>query len=236
MTLFTWKGAPVSVHGSLVLLGGASVLVQLLGVGPGAALGALAVGIALFGSVLLHELGHAVVARRFGVSTHRIVLYPFGGIASLDREPDTPRAEALVALAGPGVNFALVLAALPLAALGVPGVGLFIAVNLGLGLFNLVPAFPMDGGRVLRAWWTVRHGRTDATLRALGVSRVFAGLFLIGGLLGNLSLLLVGGLLWMIVRSERRRWRSAAAYRRSTGREAPWMQPGFGGDPQAAAG
>ncbi len=116
--------------------------------------------VALFGCVVLHELGHALMARRFGIETLDITLYPIGGVARLQRMPRAPGAELLIALAGPAVNFAIVAALMGLEMLGIGGMetdaslGGFLAglvlVNLVLGLFNLIPAFPMDGGRVLR--------------------------------------------------------------------------------------
>ena len=116
----------------------------------------------VFGCVLLHELGHALMARRFGIQTRDITLYPIGGVARLERMPRAPGAELLIALAGPAVNFAIAAALLPLLIRGRDELvslssmlGLFLesllSVNLILGLFNLIPAFPMDGGRVLRA-------------------------------------------------------------------------------------
>src|SRR5262249_4290694 len=120
--------------------------------------------VSVFGCVLLHEFGHALMARRFGIETEDITLYPIGGVARLRRLPRAPRAELWIALAGPAVNFAIVGALTLLSAIGLEdlvidaGFGLVAGfveqlwwVNLILGVFNLIPAFPMDGGRVLRA-------------------------------------------------------------------------------------
>ena len=126
---------------------------------------------AVFGCVLLHELGHALAARRFGIRTVDITLYPIGGVARLERMPRAPGAELVIALAGPAVNFAIAAAigTLFFASALLLGIawslesflGELLVVNLGLGLFNLIPAFPMDGGRVLRA--ALEHrGRSSA--------------------------------------------------------------------------
>ena len=118
----------------------------------------------LFGCVVLHELGHAFAARAFGIPTHGITLLPIGGVAQLDRIPRNPFQELVIALAGPAVNVAIALLLIPFVAalyglgqitpLGLISGG-FVArlllVNLVLVAFNLIPAFPMDGGRVLRA-------------------------------------------------------------------------------------
>jgi Zn-dependent protease len=146
--------------------------------------------LALFGSVILHEFGHALTARRFGIETHDITLYPIGGVARLARMPRAPGAELLITLAGPAVNFAILGLLLSLRAIGIDGlagrtsleamVGLVMLVNLGLGLFNLVPAFPMDGGRILRALLSGWLGRARATTIAAGIGRALAiafGLF-----------------------------------------------------------
>jgi Zn-dependent protease len=144
----------------------------------------------VFGCVLLHEFGHALMARRFGIETADITLYPIGGIARLSRLPRAPGAELLIALAGPAVNFAIVGAVMILGSLGLgeflldaglgfllPFLGQLVFINLFLGLFNLIPAFPMDGGRVLRALLSGWLGRARATSIAAGVGRVLAVAF-----------------------------------------------------------
>jgi Zn-dependent protease len=148
----------------------------------------------VFGCVLLHEFGHALMARRFGIETIDITLYPIGGVARLRRMPRAPGAELLIALAGPAVNFAIVGALLGVLGLDlfpeVLGLGSFLgellAINLLLGLFNLIPAFPMDGGRVLRALLSGWMGRATATTVAATIGRmlavVFGTLALISGL------------------------------------------------------
>ena len=153
------------------------------GVFPGGALSPLNILLVLtvFGCVLLHELGHALTARRFGINTHDITLYPIGGVARLERMPRAPGAELLIALAGPAVNFAIVLGLIALLVLGgdllspYSWPALFVqqvlVVNLVLGLFNLIPAFPMDGGRVLRALLSGWLGRVRATMTAARVGR-----------------------------------------------------------------
>jgi Zn-dependent protease len=145
---------------------------------------------AVFSCVLLHELGHALMARRFGIATEDITLYPIGGVARLRRMPRAPGAELLIALAGPAVNIAIAMALTAVQALGLGGsgspwspslLGLFvddlILINLGLAFFNLIPAFPMDGGRVLRALLSGWIGRVRATVIAAGIGRGLALLF-----------------------------------------------------------
>ena len=205
MTLASVRGIPLRLHSSFLVLAGALIAWQLVTAGSAAALQATLLGLAVFGSVLLHELGHAFAGMRYGIRTRSITLYPFGGIAALEREPRTADEELVVAIAGPAVNGALFLAALPLALLGVPGAKALAVINLGMGVFNLIPAFPMDGGRVLRAWMAKRRGKTAATQRALKISRVFAWAFLAAGIFLSPSLALVGGFLLWATSAERRR-------------------------------
>ena len=141
----------------------------------------------MFACVVLHELGHALAAGRYGIRTHDITLLPIGGLARLERMPEKPSQELVVALAGPAVNVAIavvlgvVLTALhrPIAA-GVERGAIpewLLAINVAMLLFNLIPAFPMDGGRVLRALLALRLPFTRATEIATGVGQAFALVF-----------------------------------------------------------
>jgi Zn-dependent protease len=157
-----------------------------------------------FGSILLHELGHAVAARRNGIGITGIQLWIFGGMARMDREADSPSTELKVALAGPLVTLVIVVAltvggiaavgwegfrdaAVLESTSGVSGVVAMVAwlafINALVLVFNLLPAFPMDGGRVARAiaWWKTGD-RTAATRFAANLGRVFGYLFIAGGL------------------------------------------------------
>lgn len=167
-------------------------------------------GIALLGTitcVVLHELGHALMARRFGIPTRDITLYPIGGVARLERMSDRPMEEFCIAVAGPAVN--VVIAALlavpamiamrqidfahltPLTLMSHIPLVLFL-VNVLLVLFNMLPAFPMDGGRVFRALLVPPLGRLRATQIAAGVGTVFAVLFVVFGFKLNPFLPVIG--------------------------------------------
>jgi len=160
------------------------------------ALGAMC-ALALFASVVAHELAHALVARRFGVRTDAITLFLFGGVATLEEEPRSPKADAVIALAGPALSALLALAALAVViaadrfighgpvrdALGALGTYVVVA-NAVLAVFNLVPAYPMDGGRVLRALlWRRMRDRAAATRIASRVGIGFALLLVAAGVL-----------------------------------------------------
>ena len=191
----------------LVFIGAAH---WVTGGGPQAALAGLLFISLLFLCVLLHEYGHALMARRFGIGTREITLLPIGGVAALERLPDRPLQELWVALAGPAVNVAIAGAlglwlALsgswePLAALGTtdgPLLERLFVANLFLVGFNLLPAFPMDGGRVLRALLALRLPFVRATRIAARVGQGMAVLFGLVGLFGNPMLLLVAVFVWL---------------------------------------
>lgn len=216
-------GIPVRLHWSFFALVAG---MMAWGANQAGGWGIVAVGVAsvgLFGSVVLHELGHALAARRYGIGTAHITLYPFGGVAAIERMPEDPDEETVIALAGPAVNF--VLAALAgwawLATGSVFALG-FVWMNLGMGLFNLLPAFPMDGGRVLRATLARRMGFLPASRLAVRVGRVFAWAFLALGVgWKHPSLFLVGAFLHVALNAERERL-VALHWERTTGRPPPW--------------
>ena len=171
--------------------------------------------LALFACVVLHEFGHALTARRFGIRTRNIVLLPIGGIASIERMPDDPRQEIIIALAGPAVSFGIAallwLALTATGGIGTPivldlGQGGFVSrlmfVNLLLGAFNLLPAFPMDGGRVFRALLSLRLGQVRATRIAAVVAQGAAVLLAVAGLHYNLFLVLIAMFIWLGAVSE----------------------------------
>jgi Zn-dependent protease len=197
----TWKEA----HSSLAVLFG------------------LGFALAVFACVLLHEFGHALVARRFGIETRRITLLPIGGVAELERSPEDPRAELWIAAAGPAVNFVIagVLGLIGLSFGIFGGTGLLAIVftgllwaNLMLGLFNLVPAFPMDGGRLFRAWAAGRYDRVRATQMAAKLGRFLAVGFGIWGLFAsNFMLVLVAMFVWFAAGRELAAVRQMAEWR-----------------------
>lgn len=178
--------------------------------------------LAVFACVIAHEYGHALMARKYGIRTRDITLLPIGGLASLERIPEKPSEELMVALAGPAVN--VVIAAVLYIYMAVTGqlVNLanytetissldpvyfaenLFAVNLILVLFNLIPAFPMDGGRVLRALLAMRWDRAKATRFAAGVGRTLAVGFVFMGFFGNFWLVFIGLFIYLGATAESR--------------------------------
>ena len=203
-------GIPIRVHLTLALLLVWIAMTSMFqGLGPSETLAGLAIVIAVFAIIVVHELCHALVARRFGVNTRGILLLPIGGIATLERIPERPRHELAVALAGPAVN--VLLAALLWLGLALAGeahaptvttsVGArmtweLLVINLVLAGFNLVPAFPMDGGRALRALLAMRLGRARATMIASGMGKLFAIALAVIGLVYNPWLVVIAIVVW----------------------------------------
>ena len=219
---WTWNlgriaGIAIRAHVTLVLL---LVWIAISYAVQGAGLAASAVGIALviavFAVIVVHELGHALVARRYGIGTRDIMLLPIGGISSLERMPERPSQELAVALVGPAINLAIA---------GLLWLGLVVThgttdlraattiggaiatqlmwINVGLAVFNLIPAFPMDGGRGLRALLAMKLGHERATDIAAGLGKVFAVLIGISGLFYNPLLILIAIVVWMGASQER---------------------------------
>lgn len=191
-------GIPVRVHASFLLLLGVLALVS-------SGLSFLFVLALAFGSVLLHELGHALVARRRGVHVQEIELHFFGGAAKMTM-PRNARDELVIAAAGPAVSFALAAAAYAATtAVAWPVFAMLVKINLGIALFNLIPAFPLDGGRILRAILTQRWGFAIGTDKAVTVSRVLSVALGLAGLwLGWFQLTLIAAFVWMLAGVERR--------------------------------
>jgi len=169
----------------------------------------------LFGCVLLHEFGHILTARAFGIATPDVTLLPIGGVARLERIPEEPYQEFLVAIAGPAVNVVIAFALVGfagasvdpqhLAAVGSDSVSMvdrLAIVNIFLVLFNLIPAFPMDGGRVLRALLAIPLGFVRATQVAATIGQALAFVFGIVGLFYNPILILIAVFVYLAASSE----------------------------------
>ncbi|NBB70777.1 MAG: CBS domain-containing protein [Alphaproteobacteria bacterium] len=214
ITLGSVRGTVVRLHVTFLLF-----LLWIAGVfyaqgGPAAAVAGVVFIALLFGCVVLHEFGHIFAARRYGVQTPDVVLLPIGGVARMERIPEEPAQEIVVALAGPAVN--LVVAAVLLVALGgapsaeaafeEPETGLaarLLYANLFLAVFNLIPAFPMDGGRVLRAFLARWTGYARGTRIAAGIGQGLAFLFgLLGLAAGNPILLFVALFIYLAAAAE----------------------------------
>jgi len=213
---WAWKigryaGIDVYIHATFWLLIGWIALSHILQGDPlGQTLAGIAFILALFACVVLHEFGHALTARRYGIKTRDITLLPIGGVARLERMPDQPIQELWVALAGPAVN--VVIAALlfafltltnalePLERLSIASgsfVERLLVVNVTLVLFNMLPAFPMDGGRVVRALLAMRMDYTRATQIAAALGQAMAFLFGFVGLFTNPFLIFIALFVWI---------------------------------------
>jgi len=201
LKLGTISGIRLYLHWTFLILLGAVFFYDLGGIGLPAAAQRLLFVLALFACIVLHELGHALAARKYGIPTRDITLLPIGGVARLERMPREPKQELWVALAGPLVNVGIAAALfLVLVAIRISGTSFLASqaaflrplmwINLFLIAFNLLPAFPMDGGRVLRALLAQRLEYVRATRIAARIGQVMAILFILAGLH---SLVFAGG-------------------------------------------
>lgn len=206
-TLGKLFGVEVRIHGTFLILLAFLALSGLLNGGPWQAVLSLGLSVIVFSIVVAHEFGHILAARKFGFKTRDVILSPIGGMARLEGLPSKPHQEMIVAAAGPAVN--LVLAGLgyliqPLFAFNTPAgillnalTGWFVTINVTLLLFNLIPALPMDGGRILRAALSKRMGRVRATEIAAKVAR-WSALLMAGYAIfsGHLMLLIIAGFVY----------------------------------------
>jgi Zn-dependent protease/CBS domain-containing protein len=206
--LFSVRGIDIKMHITfpLILIWAAVQFGWLSGNGLEGAVFGIVVTLLLFAVVVLHELGHSFTALSYGLPIHQIVLLPIGGVSQIEEMPEKPVQELLVAVIGPAINFALAIVLVGVAVAlridlspkqmiqSLQGMGkltfdsifryLFVA-NLFLGVFNLLPAFPMDGGRVLRALLATQMDETRATNIAVWVGQTFAWLMGLWGFLGG---------------------------------------------------
>ena len=245
LKLFTMFGIPVHLHWTFGLI---ILYAVYLGYSSAEAPGEVLFGtiwivgffLAIFACVLFHEFGHSLTARKYGVETQDIILTPIGGIARLERMPEKPFQEFVVAIAGPLVNVAIAILLLATGYLLYSGesweifsyilekrllaedlsteyiedkgiyisnllnfLPLLITVNVALFVFNLIPAFPMDGGRIFRALLAMRIGRVRATRAASLVGQGLAVLFVVFGLMwGQFTLTLIGVFVFTTARAE----------------------------------
>jgi Zn-dependent protease/CBS domain-containing protein len=213
--LFSVAGTAVRIHLTFFLLLAWIAAIHYTRGGVEAAVNGVVFIALLFLCVVLHEFGHVFAARAYGIRTSDVTLLPIGGVASLERMPEKPGQEIVVALAGPAVNLVIaVVLALGLGAsfdLGQMAqleeartslIGRMTAANVMLCVFNLIPAFPMDGGRVLRALLAIPMGYTRATRAAATVGQGLAFVFALLGLLGNPLLILVAVFIFLAASGE----------------------------------
>jgi stage IV sporulation protein FB len=215
LNIGTIANTAVRIHVTFLLFLGWIFAASWIVGGPESAWQGLAFLVLLFACVLAHEFGHIFTARAFGVSTPDVTLLPIGGVARLERIPEEPYEEFLIAIAGPLVNVAIAIALIVIAGANVSMGDLYAvesptaamvdrlaAVNLFLAVFNMIPAFPMDGGRVLRALLASRMGYVRATEIAafIGQGVAFALGFI--GLLSNPMLIFIAIFVYLAASSE----------------------------------
>src|SRR3954471_15754855 len=210
-------GTQVRVHITFLLFLGWIFAASWVSEGSQAAWSGLIFMVLLFTCVLAHEFGHIFTARAFGVATPDVTLLPIGGLARLERIPEAPYEEFLVAIAGPLVNVAIAIALIAVAGAQVNIGDLYAvespdasmidrlaAVNLFLAVFNMIPAFPMDGGRVLRALLAVRFGFVRATKIAAFIGQGVAFALGVIGVFSNPMLIFIAIFVYLAASSEAR--------------------------------
>jgi Zn-dependent protease/CBS domain-containing protein len=204
-------GIDIRVHATFLLLLGWVGFVEYASHRTAhAVLGAVVFTLAVFVTIVMHELGHSLTARRFGVQTREITLLPIGGVSRLDRMPEEPRQELWIAIAGPAVSIAIAVILyvfLRVTALTIipdapaldyrPFIQRLMWVNIALAGFNLLPAFPMDGGRVLRAALATRMPYARATQIAARMGQGVALLIGLVGLFTSPFLMVIALFVWM---------------------------------------
>ena len=215
LVLFRVGETEVRLHPTFFLLLAVIGIAQGVAGGLEAALRGVALVSLIFLCVVLHEFGHVLAARRYGIRTPDVTLWPFGGVASLERMPEKPLHEIVIALAGPAVN--VVIAFILVVLLGArfePGqvvtveqvqsslLAQLAAANVALVVFNLIPAFPMDGGRVLRALLALNMGHRRATEVAASIGQGLAVVMGLLGLFGNPMLVLVAIFIFLAASGE----------------------------------
>ena len=230
------RGIGVHIHWTFWLIMIFYTLSAVAAGGMGAGLFTAALVAGVFACVVAHEFGHAFAAAAFGIPTHDITLLPIGGIARLARMPDKPLHELVIAVAGPAVNVVIAVGlaiALPLLSMPVfeenrsalIALGLvenLIVANVILVLFNMLPAFPMDGGRVLRSLIAMRTTHLRATEIAARIGRWMSLAFIIAGLFWHTGLLLVGIFVFLSGTAE-----LFEARRRAMAQTGSWFQWGW---------
>ncbi len=206
-------GIPIELHITFVLLIAAVLVLSL----PTDQFYTFFIVLLLFVFVVFHELAHSVVARHYGIKVRKIILYPIGGVSEIEEIPDNPAQEWRMAVAGPLTSLILGFGLLAVGVAAVPklfSLTVFISItgnilydlatiNILLGFFNLIPAFPMDGGRVFRAMLAERMKYSDATRYAVTIGRIFGILMIVAGILiPNYFLLILVGIFVYIGASE----------------------------------
>ena len=240
LTLGRIAGVNIRVHVSFLLL-----VVLLLPIGPGASAATAAAEAAwiflVFACVVVHELAHCVVAQRRGIVVKDVLLLPIGGVSELESVPDDPRLELAISAAGPltslgigvvaaGAGLAIGTAVWPPALLGGSLLARVAWMNVLLGGFNLLPALPLDGGRILRAGLSLGLGRSRATRISASVGRIGGVVLALVGLWYDIWLVLIGAFVYLGATSEARSEQIASRLRgitvASVMHHSPWVVPG----------